>query len=91
MENLAPARQGCNNHKYNKTQAADPVSKKTLPLFHPRIQHWSEHFVWNNDYTIILGVTATGRATVQALKLNRESLVNLRRVLYKAGQHPPSA
>jgi hypothetical protein len=35
------------------------------------------------------GRTATGRATVLALHLNRLELVNLRRVLAVIGQHPP--
>jgi hypothetical protein len=33
-------------------------------------------------------VTAIGRATVEALQLNRQELVNLRRLLYAAGEHP---
>ena len=88
-ENLALSCQGCNNHKYNKTEAEDPISGRTVSLFHPRIQSWSEHFVWNDNYSLIIGLTATGRATVQALKLNRESLVNLRVVLHQANRHPP--
>jgi len=38
---------------------------------------------------LIIGLTPTGRATVEVLKLNREGLVNLRQVLYAAGKHPP--
>jgi hypothetical protein len=37
---------------------------------------------------LIIGRTATGRATVEALHLNRPELVNLRRVLRAAGEHP---
>lgn len=33
--------------------------------------------------------TLIGRATVDALCLNRQALVNLRRVLVAAGEHPP--
>jgi hypothetical protein len=33
-------------------------------------------------------VTATGRVTVETLQLNRQELVNLRRLLYAAGEHP---
>lgn len=91
LKNLALACQGCNNHKYNKTEAEDPISGKIILLFHPREQSWHKHFVWNDDYSTIIGTTTTGRATVQALRLNRESLVNLRKVLYEAGKHPPSA
>jgi len=58
-------------------------------LFHPREQSWDEHFAWNEDFTLILGLTPTGRATIEALHLNRSGLVNLRRVLYAIGEHPP--
>jgi hypothetical protein len=88
-ENLALSCQGCNNHKYNKTEGRDSISGQLQPLFHPRRQPWQDHFTWNHDFTIILGLTPTGRATVEALQLNREGLINLRRVLYGAGEHPP--
>jgi hypothetical protein len=87
--NLALACQGCNNHKYNKTHACDPVTGELVPLLHPRRQAWSDHFAWNDDASLILGLTPVGRATVMALRLNREGLVNLRRVLFAAGEHPP--
>ena len=38
---------------------------------------------------LIVGRTAAGRATVDALHLNRPELVNLRRVLSIIGEHPP--
>ena len=90
LENLALACQGCNGHKHTKTESRDPVSKRSVPLFHPRRQRWADHFVWSNDFTLLLGRTPTGRATVEALRLNREGLVNLRRLLYPTGEHPPS-
>ncbi len=89
LENLAYACQGCNNHKYNKTAELDPVSNKLVPLYNPRRQQWYDHFGWNYDFTIIIGTTPIGRATVELLRLNRESLINLRKILYKAGEHPP--
>lgn len=89
LDNLALACQGCNNFKYVKTEAHDPVSKKLVPLFHPRRHKWQDHFVWNHDSTKILGLTPTGRATIKALKLNRKRLMSLRTVLYAAGKHPP--
>jgi hypothetical protein len=42
------------------------------------------------DFTLAIGLTPTGRATVERLQLNREGVVNLRRVLRTIGQHPPS-
>ncbi len=38
---------------------------------------------------MILGITAKGRVTITALKMNRLGLKNLRRVLYITGSHPP--
>jgi 5-methylcytosine-specific restriction endonuclease McrA len=88
-DNLALACQGCNNHKYNKTQGRDPVTLEVVNFYHPRQQQWEEHFIWNEDYTKIIGLTPTGRCTVEALKLNRPRLTNLRRILYKTANHPP--
>jgi 5-methylcytosine-specific restriction endonuclease McrA len=88
-ENLALSCQGCNNHKYTRTQAADPVGGDLVPLFHPRGQRWQDHFAWNEDCSLIVALTPTGRATVEALQLNRPGLVSLRRLLYAAGEHPP--
>src|SRR5262245_44365473 len=89
LDNLAFACQGCNNHKFTKTHSLDPASGEVVPLFHPRKQRWRDHFAWSDDLTLIVGLTPTGRATVEALRLNRPGLVNLRRVLILAGEHPP--
>jgi hypothetical protein len=35
------------------------------------------------------GLTPTGRASIEALHLNRLGLLNLRRLLYTIGEHPP--
>ncbi|MFW6358398.1 MAG: HNH endonuclease [Chroococcales cyanobacterium] len=89
-ENLALACQGCNNHKYNKTEGKDPISGKLVSLYSPRKQKWQDHFSWNDDYSLIVGLTPVGRTTVTELRLNRKGLVNLRQVLYAMGEHPPS-
>lgn len=89
LDNLALSCQSCNNHKYTKTEGVDPVSGKIVLLYHPRQQQWTEHFAWNDDCTLIIGLTPTGRATVETLRLNKPGLVNLRRILYAAGEHPP--
>jgi hypothetical protein len=89
LANLALACQGCNNHKYVKTEALDPVTGKFLPLYNPRKQRWHSHFSWDQDFTLIVGLTPIGRATVDALQLNREGLLNFRRILYERGEHPP--
>ena len=90
LENLALACQGCNNYKATKTTGYDAATDEQVPLFNPRLQRWSEHFAWDGDFTRVIGVTPTGRATVAELHLNRPGLVNLRRVLTIIGEHPPS-
>ncbi len=89
LNNLALSCQGCNNHKYTKTEGYDAITHQMIPLYHPRKHQWNEHFVWNEDCTLILGVTPTGRATVETLQLNRAGVVNLRQILSRAKQHPP--
>jgi hypothetical protein len=88
VRNLALSCQGCNNHKYDRTAGRDPVSGREVRLFHPRRDQWADHFAWADDGARVLGLTPTGRATVETLQLNREPLVNLRRVLVQAGEHP---
>ncbi len=89
LDNLAFACQGCNGIKYNKVAEVDPTTDETVPLFHPRQDKWSDHFVWSKEFTLIIGVTPTGRATIEALQLNRAGVVNLRKVLFSMGEHPP--
>lgn len=88
-DNLAFSCQGCNSHKYTAIDAIDPASGLHVFLFHPRRDKWQQHFVWSDDYSFIIGVTPTGRATVAKLKLNRTGVVNLRVVLKSIGEHPP--
>jgi hypothetical protein len=51
--------------------------------------HWADHFAWSPDGLRVVGLSATGRATVDLLRLNRPGLVALRKMLIAAGQHPP--
>jgi hypothetical protein len=88
---LAWACPACNSHKYTKTHAHDPQTGRLVPLFNPRRQRWSQHFAWSEDFLLVMGRTATGRATVEALHLNRPELLNLRRALRTVGEHPPAA
>ena len=91
LSNLAFACGGCNRTKATRTSAPDPESGHLVALFHPRKQLWNEHFAWNYDFTLVIGLTAIGRATVEALRLNRPGVVNLRRVLLTIAEHPPAA
>ncbi len=90
LSNLALSCQGCNNRKFISIHAGDPVSGQRAALFHPRQDRWGDHFAWNEDYTLVMGLTPTGRATVEKLDLNRPGVVNLRQLLLTVGLHPPS-
>jgi hypothetical protein len=88
FENLAFACIGCNIFKSNKVTGIDPISQKTVELFNPRTMVWDEYFIWDLKFTTLIGLTDISRATIQALKLNRTPLVNLRRALVAIGVHP---
>lgn len=89
LSNLALACQHCNNFKYSKLEDIDPSSGSLAPLYNPRQQNWTDHFAWNEDYSKIVGLTATGRATVSSLRLNRAELMAARKAFYKLKEHPP--
>jgi len=91
VSELAWACPACNSHKYAKTHALDSQTGRLVPLFNPRRQHWARHFAWSEDFMVISGRTATERVTVEALRLNRPELLNLRRALRAIGVHPPRA
>lgn len=91
LANLATTCQGCNNHKYIATESTDPESGQQVALYHPRRHRWDHHFCWSPDLTAVIGTTPTGRATAEKLQINRPELMNLRRLLRDAGEHPAQA
>jgi 5-methylcytosine-specific restriction endonuclease McrA len=88
--NLAFSCLGCNSYKQADISALDAVSGEQVPLYDPRRHEWQEHFAWNEECTLLLGLTPTGRATIAKLALNREGVVNLRELLHSVGLHPPA-
>jgi hypothetical protein len=89
LDNLCLACWECNLLKHDRIVAADPESGATVRLFNPNTQVWREHFAWQMDGLLIVGLTPTGRATVNAIRLNRPALVNARRLWIQVGSHPP--
>jgi hypothetical protein len=49
---------------------------------------WNDHFAWNEDFTLLAGLTPKGRATIDLLKMNRPNLVNFRKALLAYQVHP---
>lgn len=89
LENLAYSCLACNSHKFTAVLALDPLSGLEAPLYNPRLDIWNEHFRWSGDCSELIGISATGRATIERLHLNRINVVNLRLLLTPIGKHPP--
>lgn len=85
--NLAFSCARCNNNKGSDLAAIDPLTGAIFLLFNPRAQKWRDHFVFEDAK--IIGLTGTGRATVELLRLNDDIIVAQRRVLMEAGTYPP--
>lgn len=80
-ENLCCTCPGFNSSKHDRIEALDPETKRRVPLFNPRRQHWKRHFRWSEDGAEIIGKTAVGRTTVEALRMNRPNVIAFRRLL----------
>jgi hypothetical protein len=89
VSNLALCCYVCNPLKGDKTEAPDPRTGQVVSLFNPRRRRWRSHFRWSEDGLLIIGTTPAGRATVEALKLNRPSLLLARQTWVQWGVHPP--
>jgi hypothetical protein len=89
LENLCLSCPSCNRYKTNRQNIIDPVTEKVIPLFHPQLQVWKEHFSWNDDASEIVALTDIGRVTIDLLKMNRSQLVRVRKLWVKLGEHPP--
>ncbi|MCZ7571035.1 MAG: HNH endonuclease [Ardenticatenaceae bacterium] len=88
-ENLWLSCRLCNESKGKRIEAVDPKTGESVPLYNPRTQDWATHFAWSEDGTQIIGQTAVGRATVEALSLNDDLRVRARAIWVEAGYHPP--
>lgn len=88
--NLCLACPTCNLSKATATAAIDPETKETVALFHPRTQYWQEHFRWIDGTRRVQGLTPTGRATVERLRMNQSRVVVARALWVKVNCHPPT-
>jgi len=88
IENLALACVTCSLRKAARQRLRDPRSRKLVPIFHPRKHLWSDHFVWTGSFRL-RGKTGTGRATIEALGMNRSAVIGIRQRLADLGRVPP--
>jgi hypothetical protein len=73
-DNLALACVSCSLRKAARQTAIDPMSGEHVALFHPRRD--------------LFGRTSTGRATVEALEMNRPLIIAIREEERAHGRHP---
>lgn len=68
--NWALACRSCNLFKSNAVEGTDSETGIAVPLFHPRQENWEEHFAAMVGEGTVIGLTPTGRATVDRLRMN---------------------
>lgn len=74
--NLALACDRCNLSKGPNLSGIDSETDEIVPLCNPRTQSWTDHFA--KQGVTIVGITPTGRATVQVLNMNAKRRLQLR-------------
>lgn len=87
IENLALACVSCSLYKGARQTLEDVETGESVPVFNPRQQTWQEHFRWED--VRVVGLTAIGRATVDALRLNRTIMLAIRAEEAFFDRHPP--
>jgi 5-methylcytosine-specific restriction endonuclease McrA len=86
LNNLALAYPRCNRTKGPNIAGIDEETRHLVPLYHPRRDHWADHFRWRGPR--LMGLTPIGRATVRVLGINHPEAVRLRRELIAEGRFP---
>lgn len=82
LTNLALACLRCNRHKGPNIGSFDPLTGQLVPLFHPRLQVWDQHFQIVDGE--IIPLTAEGRVTARVLRFNDPDRLTERRRLIAA-------
>jgi hypothetical protein len=85
LSNLALACAVCNRAK--GSDIATLVDGELVRLFHPKQDHWHEHFEFSVDHHL-LAKTKIGQATIQLLRFNDPDRILERSVLARVGRYP---
>ena len=86
-DNLALACVSCSLRKGARQELKDLQTGEIVTVFNPRQQIWKENFRFVG--VRVVGLTATGRAMVEALDLNRATMLVIRAEEELLGRHPP--
>ena len=87
FDNLALACVSCSLRKGGRIRVVDPTSGRSTDLYHPRRDRWRDHFVVASGM-VLRGRTSIGRATVEALQMNRLLAVAIRREEAERRRYP---
>jgi len=87
-DNLALACVSCSLRKSARLQAPDPETGEQAAIYNPRKEPWHQHFRWEG--VRMIGLTPTGRATVEALSMNRPIILAIRAEEVLRRRHPPA-
>ncbi len=85
-DNLALACNRCNAYKGPNLSGIDAETSALVPLFHPRLDRWVDHFEFQGAR--IVGRTPKGRATIAVLQMNDERRLERRAELLALGEMP---
>ena len=85
-KNLALACVSCSLRKGAREFVTAKGSISEIRIFHPRKDVWNDHFEWNG--AVIVGITESGIATGEVLKLNRRLMLAIREEEFLLGRHP---
>ena len=83
--NLALACRSCNLRKGTRISGTVSDANVEVLFFHPRQNHWDEHFTVNSETGAIVGITAVGKVTVENLQMNSSAQVTARTLWIRLG------
>jgi hypothetical protein len=86
-DNLALACYQCNLFKGPNIAGLDPLTNVLCPLFNPRRDIWSFHFLWQG--AVLAGISNLARTTIAVLRINEPARISHRASLITEGVFPP--
>jgi len=85
LENLVYACFRCNRFKGPNIATVDPQAGVLVPLYHPRSDHWHDHFNFIPAPALIEPLTAIDRGAASLLRFNDEQRHSLAFGTHSAG------
>ena len=86
LGNLALACVFCNRYKGSDIATLSPETGELIRLYHPRTNHWADHFRLHG--VVIEPLTDIGKATVRVLQMNHDDQLLEREILSKRKRYP---